>query len=88
MLPGNCTLDDFYPNTSSFQQKKQFKPRPHSPQRTLKQAPEQNQTDELVETTPQYFIEFKSLISDVLTFTLIMSKQMLSTFVPDLFILF
>ena len=46
------------------------------------------QADELVETTPQYFIEFKSLISDVLTFTLIMSKQMLSTFVPDLFILF
>ena len=47
------------------------------------------QTDELVETTTlQYFIEFKGLISDVLTFTLIMSKQMLSTFVPDLFILF
>ena len=38
------------------------------------------QADELVENTPQYYIEFKSLISDVLTLTLIMSKQMLFYF--------
>ena len=72
-----------FSQTLQVKKKKQFKP---IPQRSLNIAP--LQIDELVVTTPQYFIEFKSLISDVLTFTVIMSKQMLSTFVPDLFILF